>query len=213
MSATSSETEGDLQSTELESPQPLHFKQEVVIKGLRYIFEGDIPVEPADFVWSVSVPNWEEQKPAADEMMRTEKISAGFDKWLERHNLGNGKVGFLEIEKLDPPDNALAIRVDMVRTETEHLPPEFGYSRAEGVGSFLMQNLCTLADIKSWRVYLNPVDKGGKLGQGDIYHWYKRRGFDDPFKFPKEANYNEDMQRWPKEPDRTQAIASILQDF
>ncbi|OGE25979.1 hypothetical protein A3H85_02940 [Candidatus Daviesbacteria bacterium RIFCSPLOWO2_02_FULL_40_8] len=196
---------------EKEAPKPLHFRQEVAVKDLPYIFEGDIPVKPADFEWSVSVPNWEDQKSAAEEMMKKGEIAPGFDHWLESHKLGNGRVGVLEINNLDTPDHVPAIRVDMIQTETAHLPEKFGYNNAEGVGSFLLDNLCALADLNGWRIYLNPVDKGGKLTQGPLYSWYKRRGFDDPYKFPKGSDYDGDMQRWPKQPDISQPIISIVE--
>lgn len=200
-------------SEELEANKPLHFRQEVIIKGLPYIFEGDIPQEPEDFEWSVSLPNWEEQKPGFEERMKKGEINPTFDQWLETYNLSQGRVGVLEIDKVEPPDNNLSIGIGIVRTQTTHLPKKFKYDKAEGIGNFLLDNLCALADIKKWRIYLEPLDRGGKLDQFHLYRWYRRKGFEDDFNFPKESHDNfGGMQRWSKEPDNSQIVATILSE-
>lgn len=200
-------------SQEPKGAEPLHFRREVTIGGLPYIFEGDVPPEPADFAWSVSVPNWKEQKAAAEEMITKGEVYGPYVySDLPTHHLGEGRVGFLEIDKVSPRDGVAAIGVSHVQTATDYLPEEFGYNQASGVGSFLLDNLCSLADIKSWRMYLEPMDRGGRLTQGQLNSWYRRKGFEKAFKFPEKSRDNfGDMQRWPKEPDSSQVISDILQ--
>lgn len=210
MTVQSPEIEGR-HNPEKELIKDIPFREAVIINGLPYVFEGKIPEEPTDFDWSVSVPNWNEQEVAAYKMMLDGKIPKHFDDWLKRHNLDSGRAGIIELEKAVPNDKAPSLRVGIVQTETHHFPPEFGYQDAVGVGSFLLNNICELADLKNWRVYLNPVDKGGALTQGDLYAWYQRRGFKDPYLFPKETHYSDHMQRMPRESDNTQAISKILE--
>jgi len=52
------------------------------------------------------------------------------------------------------------------------------YSQAKGVGSFLLDTVCNLADAKSWRVILYPVafDKK-RMDQEALSKWYGRRSF------------------------------------
>lgn len=70
---------------EQQTLEPLHFRQEVVVQGLPYIFEGDIPDEPADFEWSVTVPNWEEQERKGKEMMKKTPAYTNFVKSQEEN--------------------------------------------------------------------------------------------------------------------------------
>jgi hypothetical protein len=194
-----------------ESLIPQDFRLEVDIKGLPYIFEGNVPNDPTDFKWTVSVPNWEEQKAKAEEVLTQGKINPNWVRELPAHDLGEGRVGALKVTKVDPADGGKSLGIDMVETATVYLPKELGYYNAEGIGSFLLDNLCAFADIKKWRIYLQPVDKGGNLTQDKIYNWYKKRGFQPAFKFPKESRDNfGEMQRRPTEPDVTQAIAKVI---
>lgn len=205
------EAERSQEIQEKEIKKPLHFRREVTIKGLNYVFEGDIPQEPTDFEWSVSVPNWQEQEPKFKKKMKKGEIDPFFSGYLEGHKLGGGRVGFLKITKVEPPDKSYSVGIDMIESQTVHLPKEFGYNQAEGIGSFLLDNLCTLTDLKKWKIYIEPMDKGGKLSQSSLYQWYKKRGFEHAYKFPKETHDSfGGMQRQPRMPDESQVILNIL---
>ncbi len=197
---------------EVEGNDPLHFRQAVEINGLPYVFEGDAPTEPANFSWYVSVPNWEEQRPGTLERMADGRFSPHFYGTLEGHGLGNGRVGRVVVQRADPKDNMPAVRLDEIAADTLHLPEEFGYNDARGVGSFLLDNLCSLADIRDWRIYINPIDMGwGNLTQGDLMKWYQKRGFTHDFQFPIDSRMDGGTQRRPRELDVSQAIVDILQ--
>lgn len=211
----------------MEKPDPkeqniteqLHFRQDIIINGLPYIFEGDVPEEPDTFEWLVSLPNWDELGPKVEAMLgdleanpRFGTINPRYVRGLGSYHLGNGRVGTIQIRKVDPSDNALSIGIAHVQTETSYLPEDSGYKNASGIGSFLLDNLAALADTKKWRIYIFPDDRGGRLNQAELYKWYRRRGFEDDYKFPEESRHDfGGMQRWPKEPDISQVIATILQ--
>lgn len=196
---------------ELSQPEPLHFRQEVTIKGLPYIFEGDIPQQPANFKWSVSVPDWERQKVGVEERIKKGEINPNIEDHLTMYDLGGGRVGILHIKRVDPKDNAFSVGISLIASHTTELSEGLGYHKAKRIGSFLLDNLCALADIKGWRIYLEPSDRGWGLSQMQLINWYRRKGFDFNYKFAKESRDTFGlMQREPKEPDKTQVVAGIL---
>lgn len=198
----------------------LHFQQQVVIDGKQFVFEGDVPENPADFDWFVTIPNYEHDLGPKVEAMLTQleaqpvmgDVNPRYVRGLESYNLGEGRVGVIQVVGVTPIDGAPSIGIKYVQTETSYFPDDSGYRDTKGLGSFLLDNLCTLADIKKWRIYVFPDDRGGGLDQAQLYEWYQRKGFEDDYKFPKESRDSfGGMQRWPREQDRSQVIATILQ--
>lgn len=196
---------------EQKNADPTKFRIEVSIKGLPYIFEGVVPEEPNSFEWTVSVPDAEEQAAKVEELVATGQYSGFMIGDLKSKGLGDGKVGIIQPRKVMPKDGVLSVRPGVIRTDTAYIPKESPYHNANGVGSFLLDNLCALADYKGWRIYLNPVDRGGKLFQHELYAWYQGRGFLDNYQLPEEtrAEYLP-MMRWPQEPDSSQPILSVI---
>lgn len=198
---------------ELQKPEPIRFHREVVIDGRKYNFDGTVPQDPGEFEWSVSVPDWEKEKPKLLETIRKNYMRSDLHNWLRQQNLDNGRVGVIEIDKMTPPpDNFPSIALGIVKTFTLHLSEELGYHKAKGVGSFLLDNLCALADAKGWRIYLNAVQRDWGLSQEELVRWYKKRGFKEEYKFPPETHTDYYEQRHPQEPDTSQEILSILQE-
>jgi len=196
-----------------------HFRQPVVVDGKPFVFEGDIPIEPDSFDWFVSIPNYEDELGPRIEAMLIELeahpvmggVNPGYVRGLKSYSLGEGKVGVIQIVKVKPSDGAPSIGIKYIQTETRYFPKDSGYREVNRLGSFLLDNLCTLADIKKWRIYLFPDDRGGKLTIDKIASWYGRRDFKGEYEFPKDTrNAFGTMQRWPKEADTTQIMANIL---
>lgn len=187
-----------------ERNQLRHFKENIAIGELPYIFEGDVPSEPADFGWSVIVPHWEVIQPKVVEILKMGEVNPRFE-WFSEENLSIGRVGVLKAEKIISADQIPSIGILAIQSETSHLPTDSGYRNARGIGSFLLDNLCALADIHQWRIFLRPYDRGGRLTQSDLYKWYRKRGFEQAGR----ENYGS-LQRFPRETETSQAIAKII---
>lgn len=195
------ETNAELTSSERKTDETKHFRLPVDIKGLPYIFEGEVPEEPSTFEWSISATAPPEGSLQPNGVMVVSYLG-----------LEDGEVANVDVKEGKPADQAPSIGISMITSEPRYLQ---GYENAEGVGSFLLDQVCALADLKKWRVYLEPVDKGGKLRQHELYAWYRRRGFTDYGDYSKElrdslrdSRYG--MLRLPQEADISQPITSVL---
>ncbi len=189
----------------------LHFRQEVQINELPYIFEGDIPEKPDDFEWFVSIPDYKVERAGIEERIKNGDLNPNFESHYAMYDLVGPRVGILDIDKVQPKDQAPSIGVSLIASHTEHFALYSSYYEAKGIGSFLLDNLCALVDIKGWRIYLAPSDRGWGLGQSDLVNWYKRRGFRHSGEFSKDmrASFG-GMQRTSQVPNRSQVIIGIL---
>lgn len=160
----------------------ISFSIDTDIRGLPYVFEGVVPDEPSKFSWRVRLPEWSDNLQESYEELRDGVYGATI-KRLEGNHLGNGKVGHLNALSALPADDQPSLVLGMIRTNTEYLPRQSSHFRARGVGSFLLDNLCALADANDWRLYLEPVDMDGSMPQEELYFWYQGRGFKDSYHF------------------------------
>ena len=146
-----------------EVKEPLHFRQEVKVGGLPYTFEGNIPESPDDFEWFVSVPDYEIERTGIEERIKNGDLNPNFESYYAMYDLVGDKVGVLDINKVQPKDQAPSIGVSLVASRTAHFSLVSNYYKAKGIGSFLLDNLCALSDTKGWRIYLEPSDRGWGL--------------------------------------------------
>lgn len=190
-----------------EGESPLRFRQEVTIKDKPYIFEGAIPTKPGDFMWHLRLPNWEDQKAKMQESMAKGELSRSmFD--IAAQELGDrNAVAAVFCDEAESTDGKIDLVLSYVRTMTSMLPEEYGYKRAGGLGTFLLDNINALADNKGWRVYLDPTVKGAGLDGNQLVQWYDRHGY----KRTTDSNIHI-LQRNPQTPDSTQVISQILQE-
>ncbi|MDP2586138.1 MAG: hypothetical protein Q8P29_04640 [Candidatus Levybacteria bacterium] len=196
--------------------EPLHFSQKVAINSLPYIFEGDIPTSrkpAANFTsrWSVAVPNWQKQAEEIKELMRSKKMSHALPAELDLFEREKGSVGGINI---DLRNNY--IELVHIGTKTWIISTESKYHDANGVGSFLLKNFLTFADIKGLPTFLIPCPDGSSpLSNDATVDWYKRHGFqwihDMSDKKDLPDGYG-DMVRMPQEPDISQPITLILRN-
>jgi hypothetical protein len=180
------------------SLESLAFHTPVSISGHHYVFEGNLPEAPTSFKWGVRVA---EGVPVESfgEMMDGDRLDHGEIIDLMQEGLGEGRVGLVDAKLVRSSDDVDSIELRMIRTNTRYLPTEAGYSDAEGIGSFLLDNLCSFADSRGWRIYLQPSDEGGKLNDAGLREWYERRGFQYGSGLPREARIpGLSMQRAPK---------------
>src|SRR4030042_3489161 len=94
--------------------EALKFTRQVIINNLPYIFESVTPEFPSDFLWVVKVPNWEEQKQKAEEMVREGKIDNRWVESLKGLALGEGAVGSIRVSQVEPKDGAPSIGISRV---------------------------------------------------------------------------------------------------
>ncbi|HEY1645159.1 MAG TPA: hypothetical protein VGF75_02120, partial [Candidatus Saccharimonadales bacterium] len=110
---------------------------------------------------------------------------------------------------------APSILVSRIQTELNYLPEGSQYHGAKGVGSFILDSLCAVADAKGWRVYLTPLERDGRLMGSDLNDWYARRGF--KFRYEVETQQKHlldgnmpEMMRLPQPPDPSQPVEQAL---
>ncbi len=75
------------------------------------------------------------------------------------------------------------------------------YQNVRGLGSFLLDNFLTYADINKFKTTLTCVWTGRGLSPGQLLTWYTKRGFVGHFDF---------MVRTPQAPNKNAEIARIL---
>ncbi len=193
-------------ANEAVSAEPLKFTREVAIKGLPYIFEGELPPHIGRLLWVLRVPNWQEQAVRMRELIMSGDLSSSIFGHIEeqlRDPNAVASVDFGSIEEEDGKEKALYLTY--IRTMTSMLPQEYGYKSARGLGSFLLDNLNALADSKNLRVYLNPSARDGGMDDSELTHWYYRHGY-------TKTNRKWGFQRDPQTPDPQQVISQILNE-
>jgi hypothetical protein len=200
-------SEGDQDPTQLN-----HFKAGVVIGELPFVIEGTAPNIPATFDLVVSLPDdkWAELKPRVDEeITKNSQFASRYRRLQQIQCLGNGTVGLVWVSEAIADDGAQSVGVSGIQTNSMYLPEGSEYHNASGIGSFILDSLCTIADIRGWRVYLEPLERGGKLTQGELVEWYKRHGFEDNSSEDKHSNFG-GMVRFPGQVDPSQPIARLV---
>jgi hypothetical protein len=188
----------------IDGPISRNLEKPVQIAGLDYIFRSSRPALPGHFQLNLSVPNWAEQEALLKEHEKERTIQQFMLSELASRKLTDGRVAYADIDGVFPDDGAPAVNLSMIESTTAYLPTESDYHDARGLGSFLLNSLCDMADSQGWRVYLFPVDKGGRLRQHELYQWYRRKGFVDPHEVP-DAMRLHGMVRLPRLP-RTNTI-------
>lgn len=202
----------DPTAEESDSTPNSQFKVDVFIEELPYVLEGEQPSAPTTFELVVSLPpdKWAAIEPEIDaNIASNDWFAQQYRKLQSGLQLGEGRVGSVWVKKAQAEDQAPSIGISRIQTDNMWLPEGSEYHNARGVGSFLLDSLCVLADVRGWRVYLEPVDRGGGLGQADLYEWYQRHSFIDVDNPGLESSAG-GMVRLPQEPDPLQPIAGIL---
>jgi len=194
------------------------FSVDMEVNGLAYKLEGSIPTEPSGFYLVASLPfeAWDKIEPQVEKEASENNWFAGPYRNLQsRLSLGGGKIGSVWVSAGESPSRAPTIHVDRIQTELGYLPENCVYSKATGVGSAILDNLCALADARGWQITLYPLERDGRLMGTDLQDWYSRRGF--KFGFEEEDEDRErlyppsDMLRFPQEPDPSQPILKALE--
>lgn len=206
----------DSSAEEGDPTQPNQFSLDVEINGLPYVLEGEQPSAPADFDLVVSLPpdKWAEIQPQI-------KAEVAFNNGFARQyhflqpteHLGEGRVGSVWVHAAQAEDQAPSIGVLRIQTNNMWVPEGSEYHDARGVGTFILDSLCAIADVRGWRIYLEPVDRGGRLQQGDLYEWYQRHGFMDIESRGRNSGLKSTaggMVRLPQEPDPEQPVTRML---
>ncbi|MDX1765961.1 MAG: hypothetical protein R3313_03340 [Candidatus Saccharimonadales bacterium] len=160
------------------TPGSLEFSRDLEIQGLSYVFEGTIPQNPGSFEWVMRIPDWSKN----DLVRWTDEVPFAIRalQSLRALKLGDGTVGIIRAAEYNS-DTGQAIWLSRIQTATRSsVPREHDYHDANGVGSFLLDELCTLADQRGWEIHLTPEERrGSRLNQGQLYRWYLSRGFED----------------------------------
>lgn len=201
-------SENQVNEGEVKGEQKTSFSQPVEIKGLHYVFEGDILTTPGRLVWHVRVPNWEEQAKKISDDIKKGGVSYALSHALSQFEEKKGSIGSVDLRVREDH-----IVFQHIRTKTWALPKEFGYNGAKGVGSFLLKNAVAFADIVGLPMVLEPYPDGSSpLSDMDTIEWYRRHGFE--FRDGRShRNISPDygsMIRMPHEPDFSQPIAAFL---
>jgi|GEM_PF-3119416 len=205
----------DAADAERRQTGPTQFKLDAIIGGLPYVFEGTIPSEPNGFNLVVSLPpsEWDRLSPEVEHAIAENRYYAGqYQKLRQALRLGDGKVGSVWVSSAETKDGAPAIGISRIQTDSRYLPEDSEYHAAKGVGSFLLDNLCALADAKGWRIYLEPLERDGRLTGEDLIEWYERKGFIFPDTAETEhfrASFGS-MVRLPQSPTAAQPIAEFM---
>lgn len=169
-----------------EGPKPKEFSVNVKIKGLPYIFKGNIPEgpDPSDVNWGIYIPYWKALVPKMQ------------NSWGSSFT-HNGEVAYVSAGGQKGIKDEKELYISRIRSDTWVLPKDSRYYDAQGLGQFLMNNLLTLSDIKGWQVsaMLHPE---GRLDDHEMRKWMTRKGFDWL------------TRRKPQSPDTTQVIAHIM---
>lgn len=169
-----------------EEPKPKEFSVNVTIKGLPYIFKGNIPEgpDPSEINWGIYIPYWKALVPK----MRNNWGSA-FDH--------KGEIAYVSASGQKGIKGEKELYISRIRSDTWVLPKDSRYYDAKGLGQFLMNNLLTLADMKGWQAsaMLHPE---GRLDDHEMRKWMTRKGFDGQ------------TRRKPQAPDMTQVITQIM---
>lgn len=153
---------------------PQTFRIPVEIASLPFVFTGNMPSEPASIHWKLSLPNPDpDRSPIVGADLLARKPSTPYD--------GD-------------------IHIAYITSDTDKLT-EKGYRNARGLGSFLLDNLLTYADINKFETTLTRVWTGRGLSPGKLLEFYEKRGFVGHFDF---------MVRAPQPPIRNTEIARIL---
>ena len=194
---------------------PTQFSLDVQIGELPYILQGETPEEPTAFSLVVSLPGqaWKDVEPKIEkEVSSNSWFASQYHRLTQGLHLGEGRVGSVWVSPENSPDDVPSILVDRIQTDNRYLPDGNEYHNAKGVGSFILDNLCALADARRWRIYLVPLERDGRLTGTDLNDWYERRGFkfsdvDTHHMYGRSAD---SMMRLPKEPDTSQPILKAL---
>lgn len=179
-----------------ENPLSKPFALDVAIKGRQYIFAGTLPQRPSDsFAWRIHIPTWQEMAPL---------VSPDFRRSSEFQNFETtGEIGMLEVDGLIETNRDI-LYLAKIRSNSEMLPLGTPYHESRGIGSFLLQQLLTLADAKGLFVEAY-IQAEGRLSDYDMKKWFKKVGFS------YDENGGGDFIRPPQTPDLTQPIATILE--
>lgn len=203
----------------------------IEVGGLPYVVEAEVPKMPDSFDLFVRVPEeeWTAAKPLVDAEVGQNPHFARMYRNEATFRLGEGRVGSVFIHSTEPADDARAIYISRIQSSNGYFPKGNKYLDAKGIGSATLDAVCTIADARGWRVYLEPLDRGGRLMQDELIEWYQRRGFafehdyrqahsipwphgegrDDGVRMMYSVHGS--MMRLPQEPDPSSLIVNALQ--
>jgi len=139
----------------------------LVIGGLPYILQGNIPERLHHFQLTLKIP---------------EETNTNIESGLLREpqfGLKMGQVGSIRVEKTISSDRySYHGQIVRVVTDTKYCPVDARYYKGNGLGSFLLDAVCALADKRSWRVSLSAASSDtDRISDAELIAWYKRRGF------------------------------------
>ncbi len=209
--------------TKTQEPTLLSFEAEA--GGLAYVVEAAVPQDPESFTLVVKMPEAQWLAVATDVNAIAEQNSwfAMQYRKVQSHKLGDGNVGSVFIGRASPSkDNAPAISIKRIQSNNFYLPEGNSYYEAKGVGSLVLDSICAVADSKGWRIYLEPLERDGRLMGEDLNDWYARRGFlfgyelDDDIptrRMMRDAmrSTSGSMMRQPQQPDPASKVHALLQ--
>jgi hypothetical protein len=111
-----------------------------------------------------------------------------------------GEIGFIVLDKGEVADTFIR----NIQSATWIMPEDSPYFEAHRIGSFLLNNLLALADLRKWSVSAKPLPYGRtNMDLQGLRGWYLKKGFVD--------DGGQGMVRAPQQPDMTQAITQIVQ--
>lgn len=197
--------------TDLLPRKDVAFSLQVSIDGLWYRFEGSVPRYISEFHWSLQLPNWEVQVQTLETQVSS-PINSELERYINGLKNSKGEVAHLSLKGYTEEDEYTEneesyLELRQIRSNTLLLPEGYGYRNAHGLGSFLLDNLLVVSDMKKWPVYGTPKpSRESKLSKDDLIAWYERKGFKQNF---DERDYS--MVRFPKEHlNKNQVISQLL---
>lgn len=178
-------------------------RAEIEANNLPYEVVAEVPQQPGDFTLLVSLPDdkWAELAPTISK----QREDPDFDRWYRNNvlnfHLGDGNVGSVFANKAEAADGFPSIHVMRIQSNTGYFPEDSPYQNAKGVGSATLDSLCATADVRGWRIYLEPVERAETPYGLDLYQWYQDHGFTDNFDHKTMRSSSGGMMRQPQAPN------------
>lgn len=209
MSETSTVDPGDVN----QKPEQA-INADIQVNGLPYIVTAEVPEKPDHFTLLVSLPDdkWAETAP----VIAQQREDRDFDRWYRdnvlNHELGDGNVGSVFVSATKAADGFPSIYVRRIQSNTNYFPEGSTYENAKGVGNATLDSLCAIADVRGWRVYLEPVERAETPYGLDLYEWYKKHGFTDRFDHKMMSDSGgHSMMRLPQAPNPVDPVVQQLE--
>ncbi len=187
---------------------------DIEVKGLPYVVTAEVPEKPGHFTLLVSLP--EEKWAETASIIGKQREDSDFDRWyrnsVQNFELGDGNVGSVFVNAAEAADGFPSIYVMRIQSNTSYFPEDNPYQKAKGVGSATLDSLCAIADVRGWRIYLEPVERAETPWGMDLYGWYQDHGFTDEFDYQTMHSSSGGMMRPPQVPNPTDPVVQQFED-